>query len=162
MADISSPRRQSRPLLTALITLTAIFVIIQFYRPEKTNPPVDPSHEIGAVTHMPMGVHEVLLRSCNDCHSNQTRWPWYSNVAPVMWLVRSDVSSGRRHMNFSEWSSYSRTRADALLENVCAWTQNRHMPMPIYLRMHSNASLSDSDIKMLCDWTTQERQRQQR
>src|SRR5437868_13257121 len=80
-----------------------LFAALQFTNPARTNPPVDPAQTIEAHTQMTPQVAAILDRSCNDCHSNKTRWPWYSHVAPVSWLVVDDVNEARRAMNFSEW-----------------------------------------------------------
>src|SRR5712664_3174329 len=85
------------------IILVIIFFGLQFIRPAKTNPPIDQAQTIEAQTQVTPQVEAILDRSCNDCHSNKTRWPWYSNVAPVSWLVVDDVNEARRVLNFSEW-----------------------------------------------------------
>ncbi len=144
---------------TVLLTLGAVFLSVQAIRPAKTNPPVDPARTLAARTHMTPAVQRLLARACHDCHSDQTRWPWYSDVAPVMWLVRNDVQHARSHLNFSEWDRYDTQAADELLKSMCTWTKRGRMPLPIYLRMHPDAQLSAADVQLLCAWTEQERQR---
>jgi hypothetical protein len=82
----------------------------------------------------------LAVRACFDCHSNQTRWPWYSNVAPVSWLVFRDVRGGRAHLNFSEWDRKQRHAVDAASE-----VEEREMPMAIYPPLHPEARLSDGE-----------------
>ncbi len=84
-----------------IIVIIVILIGIQFVPVSKTNPPV--TGEIKA----PNDVMQILRTSCYDCHSNEVNWPWYSNVAPMSWLVAYDVDEAREHMNFSEWASYS-------------------------------------------------------
>ena len=130
---------------------------IQLARPVRTNPPTDPSRTMMAVTHLPADVQSVLERSCRDCHSHDTRWPWYSNVAPVSWLVIDDVNHGRRHFNYSDWAQYGADKGPQLLRDICDQTRKGDMPLSIYLWMHPDARLSDSDVSSLCTWADAER-----
>src|SRR5215213_10280083 len=99
--------RIQKALKWVAIGLAALFAGLQFIRPARTNPPVDESRTITAQAHLAPEVASILDRSCNDCHSNQTRWPWYSNIAPVSWFVINHVNEGRAEMNFSDWAQYS-------------------------------------------------------
>jgi hypothetical protein len=148
-----------KPVKVALIVVVVSLVGIQLIRPDRTNPPVDAGHTINNQLQTPPEVTRILERSCHDCHSNQTTWPWYSNVAPVSWLVADDVSEGREHMNFSEWSQYDRAEAADLVGNICKWTSRGKMPLPSYLLIHRDAKLSPQDVKALCDWSQETRQR---
>ena len=86
-------------------------VALQFVnRPDRTNPPEDPSLTFASQQYVPATVSATLERACYDCHSNRTVWPWYSAIAPVSWLVADDVEEGRKHLNFSEWGTYTRKR----------------------------------------------------
>jgi len=131
----------------------------QLIRPAKTNPKTDESQHLFAQTAMSPQVAAILDRSCRDCHSNQTRWPWYSHVAPVSWFVIDHVNHGRSHLNFSEWGRYNEEEARNQLRNMCREARARVMPLKSYLLMHWNAKLSDEDIRILCDWTTAGRER---
>ena len=135
----------------AAVILSAL--AIQFVRPARTNPPTDPSRTLAAHTTIPSEAADVLDRACRDCHSNDTRWPWYTNVAPVSWYVIDHVNHGRRHFNYSDWSRYDPHEAEGLLKNACALARKESMPLPAYVRMHAAARLSDRDIAALCDWT---------
>lgn len=142
---------------TALKIIAAVILLaivgIQFVRPERTNPPVKSEATLGATASVPGEVNSILERSCNDCHSNATTWPWYSNVAPVSWSVIEHVDHGREELNFSEWGTYSAERRQRKLEEICEEVTERHMPHPQYLWIHWDAELSESEIKTLCDWT---------
>src|SRR4051812_28292081 len=96
-----------------LILLLVAFIGIQFVRPDRTNPPAAPAASLA--TAAPPAIRTVLDRSCGDCHSNQTRWPWYSNVAPMSWMVASHVHDGREHFNYSEWTAYPSDDQDKFL-----------------------------------------------
>jgi Haem-binding domain len=137
------------------IAVAVAFVLIQFHRPPRVNPPVDPNRTIQAVMPVPPQVDAILKRSCNDCHSHATHWPWYSNVAPVSWLVADDVEEGREHLNFSEWASYPPRDAGHLLEEMCEETGEGEMPLKAYVLTHPRARLSDADKRALCEWAGQ-------
>jgi len=136
-----------------VIALVVIIVGIQFIRPDHTNPPVDETMTIQANLQVPDEINTLIRRSCYDCHSNETEWPWYSHVAPVSWLVSDDVAGGRRHMNFSEWGTYKKGKVLSILEGMCEETSEGGMPLPIYLIMHSDAALTPDQINALCDWS---------
>jgi len=147
-------------LLRRTLSIVAVlFLAAQFIRPGKTNPAADPARSLAAHTQMPLDVQRLLARSCNDCHSYQTRWPWYSNVAPAMWLVRNDVNTGRRFINFDDWTRYGPGDQGKLLEFMCDWTRKGRMPLWFYLPMHRDARVSTGDVQTLCTWTDQQRQR---
>src|SRR3954464_4443173 len=95
--------RVPRWTLRVLIVLAVAFVAVQVVRPDRTNPPVQPAHSLLAKT--PPDVRAILDRSCRDCHSNDTRWPLYSQVAPMSWLVANHVHHGRDRFNYSEWTA---------------------------------------------------------
>ena len=126
---------------------------IQFVRPARTNPPTIPDRTLAARMPVARDAAAVLDRACRDCHSNDTRWPWYSHVAPVSWFVIDHVNHGRRHLNTSDWPQYPPDAAERLLENMCAFAKKDTMPLPSYLRMHREARLSDADVTALCEWT---------
>ena len=123
------------------IALAVIFAALQFIRPARTNPPVDESRTIQAHARVPPEVASILNRSCNDCHSNETRWPWYSNVAPASWFVINHVNVGRREMNFSDWAQYDREDQQNFLKKICREVKDGAMPLPSYLRLHGEAKL---------------------
>jgi hypothetical protein len=125
---------------------------IQLIRPARTNPPTDPSRTLASAAGVPHETAAVLERACRDCHSNETRWPWYSNVAPISWLVIDHVNHGRRHFNYSEWAKYERTEKERLLKALCTLPRQGEMPMPSYAWMHRDATLADADVLALCGW----------
>ena len=135
------------------------FVVSQFFGPAKTNPTSNPSQSVESRLQVTPPVAAILERSCNDCHSNKTRWPWYSSVAPVSWLVIGDVNEGRQNMNLSEWGRYTKRDVDGLLKQICQEVKSGGMPLPIYRPLHPSAKLSTEDVKTLCDWTDAERNR---
>lgn len=131
-----------------------VLILIQLIRPATVNPSIDSKKEIAAFMTVEPAVQSIFDRSCNDCHSNRTVWPWYSYVAPVSWLVTSDVNDGRRHMNFSEWGNYPTGKSDKLLDGICKKVQEGDMPPFQYTPMHRAARLTKADQQLLCRWTT--------
>ena len=126
-----------------VIVLIIVLIGIQFVPLSKTNPPV--TGEIKA----PADVMEILRTSCYDCHSNEVKWPWYSNIAPGSWLVVYDVNEAREHINFSEWDSYSaEDRADDI-EEIWEEVEEGEMPLWYYLPLHPEAKLSDAQKEII-------------
>ena len=134
------------------IALVVIFIGMQFYRPERANPPVDPSKTLYATVPVPEEIRTVFERSCFDCHSNETRWPWYSEIAPAMWVVAADVDEGREHLNLSDFGNYKPLSAVAKLDMICEQLLNGNMPMPNYLTLHPGAAVSKEEVDRVCDW----------
>jgi hypothetical protein len=142
-----------------VIILFAAFVIIQFVRPARTNPPVEPAKTIEANLQVSPQVAAIFDRSCKDCHSNKTVWPWYTNVAPVSWLLTSHVNDGRHDMNLSEWGSYDKDKQSHRLRDMCEQVQDGNMPLSTYTPLHPKSKLSAEDVKTICDWANAERAR---
>jgi len=142
-----------------LLVLGLALIAMQFFGPEKTNPAVDETKTIAAAAPMPPEVAAILTRACYDCHSHQTRWPWYSNVAPVSWFVIGHVNDARQHLNFSEWATYNPKRMKRKLEEIKEEVEDGAMPLPSYLPLHPAAKLAPEDVQALSAWTIAERER---
>jgi hypothetical protein len=143
----------------AVIVLFVAFIGIQFVRPDHSTPPINEQETLEAATPVPEGVEKILTRSCNDCHSHKTVYPWYSNVAPLSWQIADHIKDGRRHLNFSVWNTYDNNKKRKKLDEVCDEVTDAAMPIGQYLWLHGNAVLSPEDVKTLCDWTKQETER---
>ncbi len=135
-----------------IVLCVVTFLAIQGIRPERTNPASDPAMEITAVLSVPHDVRTILERSCYDCHSNRTVWPWYSAVSPASWLVTDDVQEGRRHLNFSEWGTYKPGKRINRLDMIVYEINREKMPLRKYLLIHRNAALSEADRDLLRTW----------
>lgn len=151
-------------LIKKILKITAIVLVVGFLgmqavRPARTNPPVDEAQTIFARTQMTPQVAGIFDRSCRDCHSNKTVWPWYTQVAPVSWWLTNHVNEGRQNLNLSEWARLNRDRQDRKLRQICDEVLDGAMPLSSYTPIHPQAKLSDQDKKTLCDWTEAERQR---
>ena len=140
-------------LKLSLITLAALVVAAQAVRPARPNPPVDPQKEITAHMQVDPAVMATLSRACNDCHSNRTEWPWYSNVAPVSWLVAHDVNDGREELNLSEWGASKEKEPGKLLGKICSEVTDGEMPMATYTLIHPQAKLTREEVQNVCRWT---------
>ncbi|HEV2425575.1 MAG TPA: heme-binding domain-containing protein [Terriglobia bacterium] len=128
-------------------------MLIQLAHPSTSNPFADPNRDIAAHLNVAPRVQSIFNRSCDDCHSNRTVWPWYSHVAPVSWLVAYDVNHGRRHVNFSEWEAYPPDKASRLLDEICREIQDGDMPPFQYRPMHAASGLTPADKQQVCEWT---------
>ena len=136
----------------------AVFLGLQAIPVERGNPPVDPARTIFATVALPAKVEMVLRRSCADCHSNQTRWPWYSYVAPMSWIVAHDVHAARRQMNFSEWAGYSEKKREDRLNGICEQVVNGDMPEGKYALIHRRARVPEDERAAICQWVERSRQ----
>jgi heme-binding protein len=142
-----------------IVVVACLFVLAQFSRPARTNPAIDHSRTVESYLQVNPQVSAIIDRSCIDCHSNKTRWPWYSNVAPVSWFVIDHVNHGRSHLNFSEWGRYNQREAEGMLRAICNEVKSGAMPISSYTPLHPGSSLTTEDVKVLCDWTNAERAR---
>ncbi len=136
------------------IALVGALVVMQFFRPDMSNPESEPTRSIWSDSAVPSAVRQILTRSCIDCHSYQTDWPWYSHVAPVSWLVAGDVRDGRKHVNLSLWMEYPQRRKMKIMREIVEETTGGEMPLGIYTLMHPSARLSPDDLKALKSWST--------
>lgn len=127
-------------------------VIIQFFGIDKTNPPINESETIESTVPVPADISMILARSCNDCHSNKTMYPWYAHIQPSGWFLRDHVDHGRSHLNFSIFKTYTVKQQAHKLEEICEMVESQAMPLPSYLWVHRDAVLSPGEAKALCDW----------
>jgi hypothetical protein len=142
--------RWSRRIFFPII---AIVAVMQVVRPARINPASNPSEDIQALLRVHPEVVAMFSRACNDCHSNNTVWPWYSNVAPLSWLLVKDVREGRSALNFSEWCTYDHEKQHKLLGEICEEVRGGEMPGTAYSLAHRQARLNDADRQAICSWT---------
>ncbi|WP_373072449.1 heme-binding domain-containing protein [Sulfurimonas sp.] len=136
---------------TLLITLF-ILIAIQFIRPDKTNPPIDKAIALNSSK----DVMNILKNSCFDCHSYETKWPYYSEIAPVSFFVASHVKKGRKALNFSEWKNIDKDIKKARLKRAIMTVNNGMMALPSYVSVHDNAELSKDEKSTLIKWFEKE------
>ena len=130
-----------------LVAIGLILVIgIQFIPVERTNPPLQADLEA------PAAVKEMLRSACYNCHSNETRWPWYGYVAPTSWFVAHDVNEAREELNFSKWGTLHAETRRHLRREMWELVEKGEMPLPVYAWIHSDARLSPEQKATLRDW----------
>jgi len=142
-----------------VILLALAFIAIQFVRPDRANPPEDQAQTIEASMNVPEDVRIILGRSCADCHSNRTVYPWYSNVSPFSWFLADHIRDGRRELNISEWNTYEKRKKIRKLDEICQQVEDGEMPLPSYLWIHWDAKLKPGEAQTLCNWANAERDR---
>jgi Haem-binding domain len=130
--------------------LAVMFGLLQFTNPPRTNPPV--VNDLMATNAPPPEIAAMLHAACYDCHSHETKWPWYSRIAPVSWLIASDVNEGRKNLNLSDWPANDPNRAAKKLEDMSEKIDYREMPPKKYTLVHADARLTDAGRKELTDW----------
>jgi hypothetical protein len=141
------------------IVLFLAFVAFQFYRPDRTVLLIVEAETLEASTQVPSQVEQILTKSCNDCHTNKTNYPWYSQIVPASLFLASHISEGRSNLNLSIWNTYETRRKRRKLDQICEQVSQGEMPLPSYTWVHRSAKLTDEDIKTLCDWTNNEKLR---
>ena len=122
-------------------------------RPAVPPLPADPALALSARTAVPPPVMATLRRACFDCHSSETRWPWYAPLPPASYLLARDVREGRAQLDWSHWEEYNRFDRAELLDKVCERASSGVMPPWPYRLAHRNASLQERDLRELCAWT---------
>jgi mono/diheme cytochrome c family protein len=142
-----------RLLRRILVVLVVLLIAAQVVPVNRENPPADPARDFYTTEKVPQNLRAIFDRSCANCHSNQTRWPWYSHVAPVSWLVANDVHEARHHVNFSEWGNYDAKKRDHDIEEICNEILEGDMPDTKYTLIHRNARLSQEEREAVCQWT---------
>ena len=142
-----------KALKITLLILALIFVALQFFQIDKSNPPIVQAETLEAITIVPPAVSIIFGKACNDCHTNKTIYPWYAYVQPAGWMLKDHIDEGRRKLNFSKFATYDTNKRSKKLEDVCEQVQSAEMPLPSYTWIHRDAVLTDSEKQALCDWT---------
>ena len=136
----------------AILIIIILLVAIQFIRPSRNQTTGLSANDITKHYTVPDTVTAILKRACNDCHSNYTRYPWYTNIQPVGWWLQNHVNGGKDELNFSEFGAYTAKRQSHKMENVAKQIQKGEMPLDSYLWIHKDAILSEGEKKVLIDW----------
>ncbi|MBL7701832.1 MAG: heme-binding domain-containing protein [Ferruginibacter sp.] len=132
--------------------LLLAFVIIQFFRPTKNKAEGISKNDISTLYAVPADVQSILKTSCNDCHSNNTVYPWYAEVQPVAWWLNNHVVDGKKHLNFSEFAAYSLRKQYHKLEETNEMVKEGEMPLNSYLWVHTDASLNKEQKLTVANW----------
>lgn len=134
-----------KAVIGLVISVILAFVAAQMVRPDMTNPSVDAASAIDASASIPAEVRPIFKRACADCHSHETRYPWYSSITPVNFWLQDHIRDGRRHLNVSIG------KGD--VEEICEEVTREKMPLPSYTWGHPDAVLTAEEKKILCDWS---------
>lgn len=135
-----------------LLVLLLAFIIAQFFGPEKNKGSLTSIEPFLAETNPPEDVKLILKETCYDCHSDDTRYPWYNNITPVNYWLAEHVKDGKKHFNVSNWEGSSVKRKDHKFEELIEMVENKEMPLKSYTWTHSEAKLTDAQIKSVVDW----------
>lgn len=134
-----------------LFSVVVVFILIQLIRPNKNDSRNNINH-ISTVIEVPVEVEKILKNSCNDCHSNFTNYPWYSEIAPVSWYLASHVNDGKEHLNLSEWTAYNKYQKEHILNDFEEVLMSHQMPLKSYLILHKEAELTKEQYNVLLAW----------
>lgn len=134
-----------------LFYLVLVLFLIQLYRPTKNSSAEISQNSITNVE-VPEYIQSILEVSCYDCHSNNTNYLWYHNIAPVSWVVAHHIKEGKEHVNFDEWTMYNTNQKEHIVEEMIETIESREMPLVGYIKLHREAVISDADNLKLLDW----------
>lgn len=140
-----------------LLILLIIFIIAQFFGPERNEGNVSSFKAFLQETNPPKEVRNILTKTCFDCHSDLTRYPWYDKITPVNYWLAAHIADGKKHFNVSGWENNSVKRKDHKFEELIEMVEAREMPLESYAYTHSEAKLTDEQIKSVVDWAKQVR-----
>jgi hypothetical protein len=149
---------KKRLKIVGVLVLLAV-IALQFTNPSHHNPPVLPGHDLFATNAPPTNIAAYLKNSCYDCHSFETKWPWYSYVAPVSWYVARDVYAARGNLNFSDWPHDDAGRARKRWRHIAEVVESVEMPPSNYAWKHQEARLDEKQRAELVKWAKGEADR---
>ncbi|WP_455169973.1 heme-binding domain-containing protein [Aegicerativicinus sediminis] len=135
-----------------LLVLLVIFVVAQFFGPEKNQGDIQSVEPFLNETKPNAEVTAILKETCFDCHSSFTRYPWYDKITPVNYWLAEHVEDGKKHLDFSQWSTYEAKKKDHKLEELIEMVEEKEMPLPSYTWTHKEANLSDDQIEAVISW----------
>ena len=135
-----------------LLFLLVVFIIIQFFHPKPNKSASDQPNYIGKTYTVPDDVQQILKKACNDCHSNNTRYPWYSNVQPVDWWLTNHINEGKRGLNFDEYTNRRLRYQYGKMDDVIDLVKKGEMPLNSYTWIHKDAILTDTEKTTLINW----------
>ncbi len=144
---------RSRPWRAALLLLVVGATVggLQLVQPRRENPAEDFAVNFESVAEPSPELLSLVERACYDCHSHRTRWPWYSRISPVSWIIAEHVKQGRGHLNFSEWGKYSSRVRQMRLAEACQQVSGGNMPPPGHRLLRPETALTEGDVYLLCN-----------
>lgn len=142
-----------RLLKRILLVLLIGFIVIQFFRPERNVSAQTSRNDITTLYAMPGDVKQIMDKACFDCHSNNTKYPWYAEIQPIAWWLADHIEEGKEHMNYSEFASYGLRKQYHKLEETEEMVKENHMPLDSYTWMHRDAKLTTEERQRLAQWS---------
>ena len=137
-----------------LLALLIVFIAIQLIRPAHNTSGQILLTDITKTVNVPNKVLDVFKNSCYDCHSNNTRYPWYVNMQPMGWVMARHIKNGKENLNFSDFGSYSKRKQANKLKVIAKSVTDGSMPLSSYTIMHTDAKLSKEDMSVITEWAT--------
>lgn len=135
-----------------LAGLFVSFIVIQFIRPGRNKSDQVLATDFTKIFSVPADVQLILQNTCYDCHSNNTKYPWYYNLQPVAWIMANHVRNGKKELNFSEFGNYTERRQASKLKDIADQVKDGEMPLSSYKWMHKDARLSDEQKILFVNW----------
>ena len=140
-----------------LIVLLVVFIAIQFVQPARNNSGQVLPTDVSKTVSVPENVHSILQTACYDCHSNNTRYPWYNYVQPAAWILANHIKHGKKDLNFSEFGSYSKRRQQSKLKAIADQVRDGEMPLYSYTLIHKKARLTKEERLVIINWSQNEK-----
>jgi hypothetical protein len=134
------------------IVLLLILIVAQFFRPEKNDGDLATVNAFLAETNPPENVLNIMKTTCFDCHSAKTNYPWYNNITPVNYWLEEHIVDGKKHLNFSDWSSYSLKKKEHKMDELYEEVEKGEMPLDSYTWIHSEANLTQDQVAEIVAW----------
>ncbi len=135
-----------------MLALLAFLVVIQFFKIDKTNPESNPPMDFTVVEQAPDEIGQLLHSACYDCHSNDTEYPWYTNIQPIGWWVKAHINKARKELNYANWGEYTAKRQAHKFDEMVDEVKEGHMPLKSYTWMHPEAKLTEAQRQQLTTW----------
>jgi hypothetical protein len=135
-----------------LLSIGVVIITLQIIQPVRNKRGQISANDISKIVTISDSVHAVLKNACYDCHSNNTNYPWYSNIQPIGWLMATHIKQGKEELNFSEFGSYSPRRQLSKLNGIANSIKDDIMPLYFYRLMHKNAQLSTNEKMLVINW----------
>ena len=137
------------------LAVLIVLIGIQFIQPARNENGQALHTDISKTVFIPGNVKSLLKTACNDCHSNNTNYPWYANIQPMGWLLANHIKDGKAELNFSEFGSYSQRRQQSKLKSIASQVKDDEMPLASYAFLHKNARLTKEQKALIIDWALQ-------
>lgn len=141
-----------KPIKKIALAVAAVFIAIQFIQPAHNKSGQVLPTDFAKVYTVPSNVQSVLQNACYDCHSNNTNYPWYSNIQPLAWIMSNHIREGKEKLNFSEFSIYSSRRQISKLKGIANQIKDNEMPLSSYKAMHTKATLTKEEKTFIINW----------